>query len=137
MAAKAGAASGEFAAPTEEELRKAEEQVRRFQARIVKATQEGRYNKAKALQHLLTHSYSGRLMAVHRVTHNDGSKTPGVDGETWSTPEKRARAVETLRPRGYRPQPLRRVYIPKKNGKRRPLGIPASHRRADMTNRAP
>lgn len=82
MAAQAGAASGELATPTEEDFRKAEQQVRRFQARIVKAREEGRYNRAKALQHLLTHSYSGRLVAAHRVTHNAGKKTPGVDGET-------------------------------------------------------
>jgi RNA-directed DNA polymerase len=59
-----------------------EKNVRRLQARIVKAVQEGRMGKAKALQHLLTHSYSGRKMAVDRVTSNAGSKTPGVDGVT-------------------------------------------------------
>jgi RNA-directed DNA polymerase len=65
-----------------ENLSPEEKNVRRLQARIVKATQEGRMGKAKALQHLLTHSYSGRKMAVERVTSNTGSKTPGVDGET-------------------------------------------------------
>lgn len=82
MTAQAGAASSELHDPTEEELRAAEENVRRFQARIVKAQKEGRWGKAQALQHLLTHSHSGRLLAAHRVTHNQGSKTPGVDGET-------------------------------------------------------
>lgn len=66
----------------EQDFRKAEKEVRRLQARIVQATQAGRWNKVKALQHLLTHSYSGRLLAVVRVTENDGRKTPGVDGET-------------------------------------------------------
>jgi retron-type reverse transcriptase len=46
--------------------------VRRLQARIVKATQEGRWNKVKALQHLLTHSFSGKALAVRRVTENQG-----------------------------------------------------------------
>jgi RNA-directed DNA polymerase len=56
--------------------------VRSLQARIVKATQEGRWRDVKALQYLLTHSYSAAVAAVERVSHNDGSKTPGVDGET-------------------------------------------------------
>ena len=59
-----------------------EEIVSRLQARIVKAQEAGRYNKVKALQYLLTRSQSARILAVERVTGNDGSKTPGVDGET-------------------------------------------------------
>ena len=104
--------------------------VRRLQARIVKATQEGRWGKVKALQRLLTHSFSGKALAVRRVTENQGKNTPGVDKETWDTPEKKAQAIQTLRQRGYRPQPLRRVYIPKSNGRLRPLGIPAMSCRA-------
>lgn len=104
--------------------------VRRLQARIVKATEAGRWNKVKALQWLLTHSLSGKAVAVKRVTENNGKNTPGVDGETWSTPEKKTAAVKSLRRRGYQPQPLRRVYIPKSNGKMRPLGIPTMKDRA-------
>jgi RNA-directed DNA polymerase len=58
------------------------QQVRRLQARIVKATQEGRWGKVKALQWLLTHSFSGKALAVRRVTENQGKKTPGVDQVT-------------------------------------------------------
>jgi len=84
MAAADGAAG---AAPHEpdvatREIREAERNVRRLQARIVKATQEGRWNKVKVLQRLLTHSQSGRIVAVARVTQSDGRRTPGVDGET-------------------------------------------------------
>ena len=61
---------------------KAHGNVRRLQARIVKATKEGRWGKVKALQHLLTHSFSGKALAVKRVTENEGRKTPGVDKET-------------------------------------------------------
>jgi RNA-directed DNA polymerase len=104
--------------------------VRRLQARIVKAIQEGRWNKAKALVYLLTHSFSGRALAIARVTENSGAKTPGVDGETWSTTEAKSMAFNTLRRHGYQPQPLRRVYIPKSNGKQRPLGIPTMRDRA-------
>ena len=101
--------------------------VKRLQARIVKATEEGRWGKVKALQWLLTHSLSGKALAVNRVTENKGKNTPGVDGETWSTPEAKTDAMASLERRGYHPQPLRRVYIPKSNGKQRPLGIPIFH----------
>jgi RNA-directed DNA polymerase len=104
--------------------------VCRLQARIVKAIQEGRWGKVKALQHLLTHSFSGKALAVRRVTENQGKGTPGVDRVIWNTPEKKATALQTLRQRGYSPKPLRRVYIPKSNGKMRPLGIPTMQDRA-------
>jgi len=99
--------------------------VRRLQVRIVQATKENRWGRARALQRLLTHSYSGKVLAVRRVTENNGKKTPGVDQEIWDTPEKKTQAVHALKRRGYRSQPLRRVYIPKSDGKTmRPLGIP-------------
>ena len=93
--------------------------VRRLQARIVKAVREGRWNKVKALVYLLTHSFSGRALAILRVISNSGARTPGVDGILWNTPEAKSAAFKTLHRHGYRPQPLRRVYIPKSNGKRR------------------
>src|SRR5947208_635149 len=85
--------------------------VRRLQARIVKATQEGRWGKVKALQRLLTHSFSGKALAVRRVTENHGKNTPGVDRIIWDTPEKKAQAITALQQKGYQAQPLRRVYI--------------------------
>ena len=81
-AEEAGAAPNREPAWTEAELQRARAEVNRLQARIVKATERGRWNKAKALQYLLTHSYSAKLLAVHRVVENEGRKTPGVDGET-------------------------------------------------------
>ena len=99
--------------------------VRRLQVRIAQATKAGRWGKVRALQRLLTHSYSGKVIAVRRVTENDGKKTPGVDQEIWDTPEKKTQAVHALKRRGYQPQPLRRVYILKSDKKTmRPLGIP-------------
>ena len=65
-------------------------QVRRLQARIVKATQAGKHNKAKALQWLLTHSFSGKALAVKRVTENKGKNTAGVDKVTWKTRRQRS-----------------------------------------------
>jgi RNA-directed DNA polymerase len=105
--------------------------VRRLQARIVKAGQEGRWGKVQTLQHLLTHSLSGKALAVKRVTENPGKRTPRVDGNLWDSPAKKAGAVDRLRPRGYRPAPLRRVRIPKPHSSQlRPLSIPFMRHRA-------
>jgi len=104
--------------------------VRRLQARIVKAVAEGRWNKVKALVYLLTRSFAGRALAILRVVNNSGAKTPGVDGVLWNTPESKSAAFSALRRHGYRPRPLRRVYIPKSNGQRRGLGIPTMADRA-------
>ena len=109
---------------------KCERQVGRLQARIVKATREGRWGKVRTLQRLLTHSFSGKALAVKRVTENQGKRTPGVDSVIGTTPATRLKAIGSLRRRGYRALPLRRVYIPKANGKQRPLGIPTMKDRA-------
>lgn len=109
---------------------KCERQVRRLQARIVKAARESRWGKVKTLQRLLTHSFSGKALAVKRVTENQGRRTPGVDGVNWTTSAARLTAIGSLQCRGYKPLPLRRVLIPKANGKQRPLGIPTMKDRA-------
>lgn len=109
-----------------------EQQVLRLQMRIAKATRERRWGKVKALQWLLTHAFSAKVLAVQRVTSNTGRNTPGVDGKIWRTPVQKLNGALSLRRRGYRSQPLRRIYIPKKNGKRRPLGIPVMADRAQQ-----
>src|SRR5947209_18825172 len=85
--------------------------VRRLQVRIAQATKVGRWGKVRALQHLLTHSYSGKVLAVRRVTENDGKKTPGVDEVIWDTAEKKMQAVHAFQRRGYQPQSVRGVNI--------------------------
>jgi RNA-directed DNA polymerase len=119
-----GAASHEAENWHSIEWAKAHRIVRRLQARIVKATQEEKWGKIKARPRLLTHSFSGKALAVKRVTENQGKRTPGVDGKTWYTPQEKATAIQMLRQRGYRPKPLRRIYIPKSSGGKRPLSIP-------------
>ena len=109
---------------------KANQKVRRMQARIVEATKAGRWGKVRALQHLLTHSFYAKALAVRRITENQGKKTPGVDGIVWDTPQAKTAAIASLKRHGYKPAPLKRVYIPKKNGKMRPLGIPTMKDRA-------
>jgi len=104
--------------------KKCEAQVKKLQARIVKARKDGRYGKVKSLQWVLTHSFAAKAIAVKRVTTNDGKKTPGVDKVLWSTDKAKYEAILDLKRNGYKPQPLRRVFIKKANGKLRPLGIP-------------
>lgn len=107
--------------------------VKKLQVRIVKAQKEGHYSKVKSLQWLLTHSFYAKALAVKRVTSNQGKRTSGVDHELWLTPQAKFNAISKLNRRGHRPQPLRRHYIPKKNGKMRPLGIPTMTDRAMQT----
>lgn len=104
---------------------RATNEVKRLQMRIAKAVREKRYGKVKALQWILTHSFFAKLLAVKRVTQSSGAHTPGVDGVIWRTPKQKMKAVKSLQRRGYRPLPLRRIYIPKKSGGDRPLSIPS------------
>ena len=107
------------------------QEVKSLQLRIAKAIMEGRHNKAKALQWMLTHSFAAKLLAVKRVTDNSGKRTPGVDGVLWKSPTHKFRAALSLVRKGYKALPLRRLFILKKNGKKRPLGVsrPPSLRR--------
>lgn len=111
----------------------AEYEVKKLQMRIAKAVKENRVGKIKSLQWTLTHSFYAKAIAVKRVTENKGKRTPGVDGVCWISNEDKFNAIFTLQRRGYQPQPLRRIYIPKKNGKKRPLSIPTMKDRAMQT----
>ena len=106
--------------------------VRRLQIRIVKAMKAGKLHKVRSLQRLLVRAMSGKALAVHRVTENQGKRTAGVDGVTWNTPVQKEEAIQSLGVKPYRARPLRRIYIPKRNGKRRPLGIPTMQDRAEQ-----
>lgn len=105
-------------------------QVRGLQVRIAEATKHQQWRRVKQLQRLLVRSFAARALAVKRVTENRGNRTAGVDGEIWSTPNMKWQAIDRLTRTGYKPKPLRRVYIPKANGKSRPLGIPTMKDRA-------
>jgi RNA-directed DNA polymerase len=100
--------------------------VKKLQLRIAKATQVKKFRRVKALQWILTHSLSAKLLAVKKVMQNKGSKTPGVDGILIKTAAEKLTLAKNMKRRGYQPSPLRRIYIPKAGNpqKRRPLGIP-------------
>ncbi len=106
------------------------EKVRSLQRRIAKAISEVKPGTAIALQWILTHSLPAKLLAVKRVTENKGKNTPGVDRVLWKSPKDKIKAALSLGRHGYTVKPLRRVYIEKKNGKKRPLGIPTMKDRA-------
>jgi RNA-directed DNA polymerase len=115
--------------------RNVERNVRRLQERIYRATERQEWKKVRSLQKLLTRATSNKLLAIRRVTQeNQGKHTPGVDGKVYTTPEARmALSQEDWTLKGYRPRPVRRVYIPKAKGKMRPLGIPTIRDRVMQT----
>src|ERR1019366_1779898 len=100
--------------------RLAQKNVRVKQSRLAKATQEGDWRRVKTLQRWLTRSFSAKALAVKRVTENQGKRTAGVDRELWDSPQQKYAAIARLKKARYRPLPLRRVYIPKSNGRMRP-----------------
>jgi RNA-directed DNA polymerase len=126
------ASSGEATGWHQINWEKAYRFVRKTQLKIAQATKAGDWRRVFRLQRLLAHSFYGRCMSVKRVTENRGRKTPGVDGETWSTPTAKWNAVKRLsHKRGYQPKPLKRVWIPKPGKQeKRPLGIPTMLDRA-------
>ena len=108
-----------------------QEYVRRLQLRIVKAVKNKRWGKVKYLSRLLINSFCAKLLAIKRVTTNKGAATPGIDNQTWLTDVEKIKALMELNNKGYNPQPLRRIYIPKKDkSKLRPLSIPTIKDRA-------
>ena len=115
------------------DFHKAREHVKKLQIRIAKAYQDESFGKLVTLMHKLTHSFYARALAVKIVSSNRGKNTSGVDGVLWITPEDKWNAIAELKRRGYKPKPLKRVYIPKSNGTKRPLSIPTMKDRAMQT----
>lgn len=107
--------------------------VQKQQWRIEKALIEGEFSKVAYLQNLLIHSHSAKMLAVKAVTSNRGKYTPGIDDVLWISHRDKYNAALSLVRRGYTPRPLKRIYIPKRNGDVRPLSIPTMKDRAMQT----
>lgn len=107
--------------------------VRNLQSRIARAAKESNWFEVRQLTRLLTRSHHAKLLAVKTVTDNKGGKTPGIDGTLWTSAADKMKAARSLTEKGYKSKPLKRKYIPKKNGKMRPLSIPTLYDRAMQT----
>lgn len=107
--------------------------VKKLQKRIAMAFGNDDTDKVVLLQNMLIHSFYAKALAVKIVTSNRGKYTAGIDNVVWITPEDKFNAIYSLSRRGYKPRPLKRIYIPKSNGKMRPLSIPIMKDRAMQT----
>jgi len=109
------------------------ETVSNLQSRLARAAKNCNWFKVRKLIRLLTRSHHAKLLSVKIVTENKGSKTPGIDGTIWTSTASKMKAAYSLTDNGYKAKPLKRVYIPKKKGKMRPLSIPTMSDRAMQT----
>lgn len=111
----------------------AEDNVKKLKRHIAILQYHSQYDKVNTYQQILVHSFYAKALAVKVVTSNKGKDTPGADDIVWDTSEKKYAAIFDLNRRGYKPSPLRRVFIPKYDGTKRPLGIPTMKDRAMQT----
>src|SRR5260363_262713 len=100
--------------------------VRNLRRRIYRASQLQQPNRVRSLMKLMLRSRANLYAAVRRVTQdNPGKRTPGVDGQLARTATERDQLIQQMgRYTLGRVKPTRRIYIPKRNGKTRPLAFP-------------
>lgn len=115
------------------DFKSAEYNIKRLQMRIAKAYINDDLVLMSYLQHKLMHSYYAKVLSIKYVSSNNGYRTPGIDNVTWMNLSDRVDAISSLKLRGYKPMPVKRIYIDKASGKKRPLGIPTLKDRAMQT----
>lgn len=103
------------------DVQTAKERVKKLQKRIADAYAHRCFDKVEYLQYMMIHSFYARVLAVNVVSHSRGRDTVGVDGRAL---DEVSYSICNNSQRGYNPQPLKRIYIPKGNGKVRPISIP-------------
>lgn len=114
--------------------KQAESDLAILQYEILKAHRNEDCNRVLTTQHALVRSFAARCLAIRKVTSNRGGLTPGVDGISYNTDSKKFAAVHTVKDlSNYKADPVRRVYIPRPDGKKRPLGIPSIKDRVVQT----
>lgn len=103
----------------------AQKRVKNLRRRIFRATQNKQWNQVRSLMRLMLRSLSNLHLAVRKVTQeNKGKRTPGLDGQVVLTPKARLKLVREMQKyETWKIKPAKRVYIPKADGKQRPLGI--------------
>jgi len=113
---------------------KAETNLADLQYKILKAHRREDCQKVSTMQHALIKSFSARCLAVRKVTSNKGGHSPGIDGKTYNTDIEKFEVIQALYDLSeYKADPVRRVYIPRPDGKKRPLGIPTMKDRIVQT----
>lgn len=100
--------------------------VKNLRQRIFRATQKGEWNRVRSLMKLMLKSQANLLLSIKRVTQiNAGKRTAGIDNQKVLTNPQRIKLFQEMQGNTpWKAKPVKRVYIPKSNGKKRPLGIP-------------
>ena len=105
--------------------RKSNKVVKNLRQRIFRARQLGNWKRLRNLQKLMLRSHANLLLSIRLITQvNTGKQTAGIDKEVINTPQQRVRLALDMAKTVHTVKPTKRVYIPKANGKKRPLGIP-------------
>lgn len=110
---------------------KCKNDVMKIQNQVVVAYKNGNSEQVTNYQNAIVRSFAARALAVRKVNTNCGGKTAGIDEVIWSKPEQRMEAIDKLKNLSkYKAKPVKRVWITKPNGEKRPLGIPTMFDRA-------